>query len=824
MSTYTFDARSQHRALLIRELIASKGFVMFLGLTAITCGSIWGMYFTQGDAEPIVESAGFILLSVFGAQVLAYTYAITSLASYIPKKTPRDLVKHRGSIAEAGIYEVIKLLGAYDIDVSPENLKSFINALLEHNAVEDVLRRLEIDGKAAREHIQNMVVPNITASSLANLVITYAVGRQRRDIDVLDIFAPFLLHSEMRTFLRRHNIQEKDIWFVIWWEQNRRIFLAIQRHWWTKEKLLSFSGIGLSWAAGYTPFIDQFARVPQGNIWDEPYGHDSEVEQLINSLARRNQSNVLLVGQPGSGRFGVVKELIRRIKNHKAHPALHNKRAVYIHIGQLISIGRSTSEQLSVVSRALQEMERAGNIIAILDGMGTILGEAGEGRANLTDVLLPFFSSPSLRVVVMMSSDEYHMRIRTNQELVNLFEVVQVEPLSEDATLEMLALVTPGQERKTGIYIPYRALREIVENTATVLPYIPFPEKAFDLLEEAIVQIQGRKERVVTAEQIHTLLSQKVGIDIGRVTSEEQGKLLSLDDLLHRRVVNQEAGITAITQSMIRARAGVRNVRRPIGTFLFLGPTGVGKTETAKALAEVFFGSEDYLVRLDMTEFQGTQGVEKLIGGNEYGTGRLTSIIADHPFCVLLLDEYEKADDLVKQLFLPVFDEGFITDARGQKYVFNHTIIIATSNAGAEYIRTNIGEKGEIPQDFSANLREHILSQGIFKPEVLNRFDGVITFTPLSEEHIKQVAGLMLKKLNKRLDAEHGITVNVTDDLLNYLMEIGYDSEFGARPMARAIQNTVEYAVAQHIIRGSAQPGEALSLSVASLRAQGGVK
>ena len=819
MSTFSFDAKSQYRSLLIREAFASKGFVALMMIMGVLAVVAWGSSLVAiGIPVAAMQGFAYLFVGVFGGMALSYTYAITSIRALAPQKAPHAILKSGGAMVDASTHDVIQLLGKYHIDSSSEALTLFVQQVVTHSSSEAVFRRLEIDPKTIEEVITTQVVPTLTPASFAESILIFASRRQRRDIDILDVLAPLMVHQAMHVFLRRHNIQEKDIWFTIWWEQNIRISQASMKRWWNQERLLSFSGIGLSWASGYTPFIDQFARVPQGNIWDEPYGHDAEVEQLVNSLARRNQSNVLLVGQPGSGRLGVVKELIRRVADHTAHPALHNKRAIYIHIGQLVSLGRSSAEQLRAVSQALQEMEKAGNIIAILDGMGSILGEGGEERANLTDILLPFFSSSEVRVVVMMSSEEYHLRIKNNQELINLFEVVQVEPLSEEQTLEMLALVTPSQEKKTGIFIPYRTLREIVENTATVLPYIPFPEKAFDLLEEAIVQAMGKKERIITMDDVHALLSHKVGIDIGRIRSSEQGKLLSLEDILHQRVVNQHAGIAAISQAMIRARAGVRNVRRPIGTFLFLGPTGVGKTETAKALAEAFFGSEEYLQRLDMTEFQGQEGVMKLIGGGDTSTGRLTSIIADHPFCVLLLDEFEKADELVKQLFLPVFDEGYITDGRGQKYMFNHTIIIATSNAGAEYIRTNIGEKGEVSADFSTNLREHILGQGIFKPEVLNRFDGVVTFTPLSEEHIKQVATLMLKKLNKRLDSEHGITVNITDELLQFLVEIGYDSEFGARPMARAIQNTIEYAVAQHIVRGSVNPGEVLSLSIPTLR------
>jgi ATP-dependent Clp protease ATP-binding subunit ClpC len=250
---------------------------------------------------------------------------------------------------------------------------------------------------------------------------------------------------------------------------------------------------------------------------------------------------------------------------------------------------------------------------------------------------------------------------------------------------------------------------------------------------------------------------------------------------------------------------------------LFLGPTGVGKTETAKSLASVYFGSEDHMIRLDMSEFQEADSVSRLIGSASRPIGRLTSLIADQPFTVLLLDEFEKADPQVHQLFLQVFDEGRLSDAAGRAYSFVHTIIIATSNAGAELIR-QASKDGTVPADFDDQLKEHILKNNIFRPELLNRFDSVITYSALTKEHINQIAKLMLGSLNKRLDAEHGITIKIDKQLIDYLVEIGYDPEFGARPMKRAIQDSVEYVVSQMVLKNQVKPGQQISLSAQLLR------
>jgi ATP-dependent Clp protease ATP-binding subunit ClpC len=378
-------------------------------------------------------------------------------------------------------------------------------------------------------------------------------------------------------------------------------------------------------------------------------------------------------------------------------------------------------------------------------------------------------------------------------------------------------MAAPVIERRTKVYLPYQALRSLTDSTAGIIQHIPLPEKAFDVLEEVIVLAQSSRQYAITPSMVDDLITRKVGVPVGKIQTEEKDRLLNLEEIMHRRLVNQNRAVTALTRAMIRARAGVRSKSRPIGTFLFLGPTGVGKTEASKTLAQVYFGSDDYMVRLDMSEFQTPESMEVLVGGSRNPVGRLTSIIQDKPFTVLLLDEFEKAHKSVQQMFLQVLDEGRLTDARGQTSSFQHAIIIATSNAGAEFIRQNINKK-DLPEDFDQQLREHILSKGLFSPELLNRFDGVITFTPLSQEHIRQVATLMLSKLNSRIDMEHGVTVAVTKEILDFLVANGYDPEFGARPMARLIQDTIEYAVAKMAISGQFQPGQQITLPPSQLQ------
>lgn len=761
---------------------------LLLGL-ALLGGSIW---------------AGLLLVFVFASTYFPTVHSARRAAAKVI------------NVAANADFSLLRLLDRPAQHPVAQTLPHAIGALFASRSGQVMLRRLDLRAAQVLSALQPVGEGAYTWEAWAHDMWQLARTFEQRLVLPEHAMAALLLRPELKSFLRGNDLQESDISFVAWWLTSHRLSKRAAARWWDPTLLLGFTGVGLSWTSGFTPRLDRLSRFPGGEIWDQiMVGREAQVDQLITTLARQRQSNVLLVGKAGTGRLGVVMEMARRVRLGKAHPALRGQRVMYLHIGDVVAQGRSAAQQLAVVSAVLSEMERAGNIIAVVDGLGSILG-SDDGQLNLSDVLLPFFASLRVRVVALISSDEYHLRLKDNDELGHYFEVVQMTPLSVKQTLAILALAASDIEREGHLYLPYKTLRATVEDTDGVLPSTPYPERAFDVLEEAIVIAQQQQLSELTPDHIHGIVSRKTGIPIGTITANEQSNLLNLEERLHERVVNQMPAVASVARAMIRARTGVRNMGRPIATFLFLGPTGVGKTETAKTLAETYFGGEGYMIRLDMSEFQTPDGVAQLIGSAARPVGRLTAAIADRPFTVVLLDEFEKAHISVQQLFLQVFDEGHVTDARGQQISFKHAIIIATSNAGASFIRDAV-KAGPLPAHFNDQLRDYILRQDIFKPELINRFDGVITFTPLTPEHIREVARRMLVKLNKRLDAQHGITVAVSDGLLDFLVGIGYHPEFGARPMARAIQDTVEYAVAQQILRGQLTAGQEVVLSAAQL-------
>jgi len=756
--------------------------------------------------------------------LIPFTLAATYFPYIQPPKTLKQLAASQDqstvNLAPAATIELIEALGRHaKTPDKPTSLARVVSSLVISPHLSHMLNRLQIDPQKLYQLLNDILLPNLTWLALADRTVSVATTMNEQYLRPEHVVGAMLLHPNMQASMRSMDLAEKDIRFSLWWESAWHRYILYVRRWWDAEHMLSFTGIGLSWASGYTPFVDRFARLPKGNVWDDVlFGHEEKIDELINTLARQRQSNVLLVGDPGVGRIGIVRELSRRVISGRAHQDLNGQRVLYINIGELIAQGSSGAGQLSVVNRALREMERAGNIIAIIDGLSSVLGGSSEQRINLTDILSPFLSAPTVRVVVITSTAEYHLRMKSNPELIHYFEVVLVPSLSIESTMQRLALTTPDIERRAKLYIPYKSIRTVVQDTASIMPQVPFPERAYDFLEEAIVLAQNNKSPVLLDEHIHTIIQHKIGINLGALRADEGNRLLNLEKIMHRRLINQDTAVKTLAKAMIRARAEVRSTKKPIGTFLFLGPTGVGKTETAKTLAATYFGSEDHMVRLDMSEFQGADGVSRLIGSAAQPAGRLTSLISDHPFTVLLLDEFEKAAPPVHQLFLQVLDEGHLTDAGGRQYSFLHTIIIATSNAGAEMIRQEVKD-GIVPDGFDEKLKDYILSQNLLRPELLNRFDATITYTPLNTDHIRQIAGLMMRSLNKRLDAEHGITVKVTAAMIDYLVGIGYNPEFGARPMTRAIQDTVEYYVAQKIVKGEFEPGQELIIDPQQLSA-----
>lgn len=604
--------------------------------------------------------------------------------------------------------------------------------------------------------------------------------------------------------------------------------------------LKSTGGIGRDWAAGYTPTLEKFAsaltRQLSPTFGDHYLAHAETIDQIERVLARSGRHNVLVIGESGVGKRTIVLGLAWRIHFGKTLRPLRHKRVLELDVSALLAGVSIAGELEARLVRILNEAVAAGNVVLFVDRLERLFGaEAGQaGVVNAGEILIPYLESSSLQLVGTTTFADYHRFFERQPGVVTQFERVEAREPKPDQILKILEEVAPTFETRYGLLISYPALKEVITIAARYLSNRKFPEKAIDLLDEAAVHlVSSTHERTLLPEHIDEVVSQKTNIPIGKVDSQEKDKLLHLETELHQRVVNQQEAIESIAQALRRARTGVSRQDRPIGTFLFLGPTGVGKTETAKSLAAIYFGSEKTMIRLDMNEFQNVASINQLIGGSGFEAGGfLTNAVKERPFSVLLLDEIEKAHPSILNLFLQLLDEGRLQDAAGEVIDFTNTIVIGTSNAGAEWVREKLtaarlmvdgrsmiannsdqpSSSVYSPASFKQELLEFLQHHNIFRPEFLNRFDAIVTFRPLKEEELIKVVDLHVKRINKNL-ADKEMSIVMTQQAAAKLAEIGFDPQFGARALARAIQQKVENLIADKILRGQLQPGGVLEIT-----------
>jgi len=393
---------------------------------------------------------------------------------------------------------------------------------------------------------------------------------------------------------------------------------------------------------------------------------------------------------------------------------------------------------------------------------------------------------------------------------LDCFEKVEISEISERETILILENFLPYFEKKHKVFVTYPALRDLVRYSARYLPEIPFPKKAIDLLDETIVYVSSfTTSKLVLPEHVARIISDKTQIPVGEIELKERETLLSLENLIHQRIINQEEAVKEISTALRRARADITVRKGPMGAFLFLGPTGVGKTETSKALSEIYFKSEEAMIRVDMSEFSAIKDIPRLIGSIEE-EGILTNKVRERPFSLVLLDEFEKAHPNILNLFLQVFDEGYFTDGLGRKVNFKNTLLIATSNAGYQIILEAIKQKIDWAK-VKEKLLDYLFENVIFRPELINRFDAIIVFKPLTKENLLDIAGLLLTKLKENL-AQKDIEFSITDSLKEKIVELGYNPVFGAREMRRVIQDKVENILAQAILSGKLKRGDKVEI------------
>lgn len=567
----------------------------------------------------------------------------------------------------------------------------------------------------------------------------------------------------------------------------------------------STKGMDKAYTALATPYLNQFSEditlQAQFGGTETCVARESETEEIFRVVEGGGMS-VLLVGEGGVGKRTIVEGIAERMVVGDVPKRLYDKRLVRLSTSALLA-GTSPSGAVERLRSIMIEVSRARNIILFINNIHELVGVSAGGQESLdvAGTLAEFLNGGSFLTIATTTNDAFsHSIVRS--PLGNTFAKVEVGEMNENQAIQVLESKVGYIEYKHQVFFSYGAVEKSVQFAKRYLHDVTLPGSAQEILTEAGSYTKAKKgvNSLVSAEEVAAVVAQKTKIPVTAVTADETSKLLNLEAEMHKRVIGQEEAVNLVANALRRSRAEVRSQSRPIANFLFLGPTGVGKTELAKTIAEVYFGGEERMTRLDMSEYQDKASVYRLIGTpNEKGSGVLTEKIRREPFTLLLLDEIEKADPDILNLFLQVMDDGRLSDSTGKVVDFTNVILIATSNAGTQYVSDQV--KQGLGTDVIKDRLLHGELKQYFRPEFLNRFDGIVLFKPLNREDIKQVAGLMLKRVSADLELK-GITFTVEPAALDFLADVGFDPEFGARPMRRALEERVENKLAELLLGG----------------------
>jgi len=627
----------------------------------------------------------------------------------------------------------------------------------------------------------------------------------------------------LNKFLGSCQITLQDFQEIVSFELANQIEEENKKRWWLKENLYSHPPIGKNWVYAYTVTLDKYSTDlsesdPTEYEKARLVSHERELSLLELILSRPNQNSVFIVGETGVGKHTLVHTLAKEIRENLVDPALYNKRVLEIHLGEFLSATSGGKNADYLLRKVFFEAAYAGNIILVIDDIDQYLKASPQSsQEDISEVLLEFLNFPTFQVIGITTPENFHNEIEKKERLIKFFEKIQMGEIKKEEVMPVLFNKLKEIEKGEVIFT-YLALKEIIKLSDRYIMDTPFPEKALDLMEEVFLfWSRSSASKMITAQVVDRVVSQKINISIGEISKDEKEKLVHLEEIMHQRVIGQDLAIRQIAETMRRARVGMASENKPIGSFLFLGPTGVGKTESAKALAEVYFGDEKRMIRLDMSEYQKADSIDRLIGSTESGKpGILENKVRENPYSLLLLDEIEKAYPTVLDLFLQILDEGWLTDAFGKKIDFRNQIIIATSNAGSEIIKEAVEAKTK-PEDIQKKVIDYVIKEGIFRTEFLNRFEGVIFFHPLDQNDLRAVTKLILEKYAARLKKEKNITIDFDPEVILKIIQEAYDPIFGARAINRYIEDKIGDKIVKKIITEEIKEGEKLFFSAKDL-------
>jgi len=630
---------------------------------------------------------------------------------------------------------------------------------------------------------------------------------------------------------------------------------------------------------------DLTASAREGNI-DPVIGRDKEIERVIQVLSRRTKNNPVLIGEPGVGKNAIAEGLAQKIINNEIPETLRDKRVMTLDMGTVVAGTKYRGEFEDRLKKVMDEIHQAENVILFIDELHTLIGAGGaEGAIDASNILKPSLSRGELQCIGATTLDEYRKYIEKDAALERRFQPIQVEEPTSEETIQILQGLRDRYEAHHRVTITDEAIEAAVSLSERYITDRFLPDKAIDLIDEAGSKVrlrsytvppnlkeleqnleevrkekdaavqsqefekaaylrdseqglreelektknewkekQGQQDSKVIVEDIANVVSIWTGVPVSKLTKDETERLLNMEEILHERIIGQSEAVKAISKAIRRARAGLKDPKRPIGSFIFLGPTGVGKTELARTLAEVMFGDEEAMVRIDMSEYMEKHSTSRLVGsppgyvGYDEG-GQLTEKVRRNPYSVVLLDEVEKAHPEVFNILLQVLEDGRLTDSTGRLVDFRNTVLIMTSNVGAnelrrnKYVGFNLGEPDQQYSDMKSKVTDEM--KKVFRPEFLNRIDETIVFHALEKKHMKSIVLLMIEQLKDRLK-ELDIEFTITDKAVEKIADEGFDPEYGARPLRRSIQKNIEDLLSEALLKGTISKGELVKVGLST--------
>ncbi len=695
--------------------------------------------------------------------------------------------------------------GLIRLDLKPEEVGHKIISLM---ASEE--NRNHFDKKATLEMAEVLVV-NAGMRSILN---------NRQFIETVDLFSGLLFVGDEKTdrIFNTFSVEATDLELAM-------LLSSLKKKWsfslpssvggfsFETQRELRHRVVNRAWTSRPTPMLDKFSKdltdLARENEVGFIIGHGNDYQRLADTLSRPINPNALLVGEEGVGKETIVMHLARQIVKDEVPSPLFDKRLVSLEIASLVA-GASSEEMQSRLKKITEEIFMAGNVILYIPDFHNLVKTSGNYYLSAADALMPIIKENAFPVIGGTYPKDFKEFIEPRSDIAGIFEVIRVDEVSEADAQKILVYESLILEKKTGVVISFAAIKAAVMLGEKYLALKFLPSNAEELLKDALIIAQREEKKYLTREEVVKATEEKVNIPIHEASGEEAEALLNMEDIIHRRLIDQEEAVKAVSTSLREYRSGLSRPGGPIASFLFIGPTGVGKTELAKILAKIHFGAESSMVRFDMTEYQDKESFYRFIGSPDGKiSGALTDAILKKPYSLILLDEFEKAFPDILNLFLQVFDDGRLTDNLGRTVGFQNTIIIATSNAHSDIINESLS-KGEKMESIAEYLKKRLTD--VFKPELVNRFSKIVVFKDLSPKDVYAVAGINLSDLSNTL-INQGIKLKFDESAVKQIAKIGYQPEFGARPLRRAIEENLRAPLAEKLLKKEIKRGDNVKVS-----------